>query len=128
MNTRSKIATKFYTSERADSSVQIGLAGREVDSERVIGDVNATHRLSSREIGQAPALRAPCAAHISKKHRTFKILGFHESVRKDFETGLITLQQAAVEFYRANWTPYIDIEYTMQQLGIYEEEHQIAQA
>ncbi|ENO8811638.1 hypothetical protein ACCE85_003688 [Photobacterium damselae] len=66
MNTRSKIATKFYTSERADSSVQIGLAGREVDSESVIGDVNATHRLSSLEVSQAPALRAPCAAHISR--------------------------------------------------------------
>ncbi|ELV7517319.1 hypothetical protein QMU85_002318 [Photobacterium damselae] len=66
MNTRSKIATKFYTSERADSSVQIGLAGREVDSESVTGDVNATLSLSSSEIGQAPALRAPCAAHISR--------------------------------------------------------------
>ncbi|MGR5187777.1 hypothetical protein ACPV3S_20230 [Photobacterium damselae] len=66
MNTRSKIATKFYTSERADSSVQIGLAGREVESESVTGDVNATHRLSSLEVSQAPALRAPCAAHISR--------------------------------------------------------------
>ncbi|MGR5465223.1 hypothetical protein ACPV5G_19990 [Photobacterium damselae] len=121
MNTRSKIATKFYTLERADSSVQIGLAGREVDSESVIGEGNATHRLSSLEVSQAPALRAPCAAHISEKHQAFNILGFHASVRKDFEAGLITLQQAAVEFYRANWTPYLDIEYTMQQLEIYEE-------
>ncbi|EEZ39123.1 hypothetical protein [Photobacterium damselae] len=66
MNTRSKTATKFYTSERADSSVQIGLAGREVDSESVIREGNATHRLSSLEVLQAPALRAPCAAHISR--------------------------------------------------------------
>ncbi len=66
MNTRSKTATKFYTPEHADRSVQIGLAGREVDSESVSREGNATHRLSSREISQAPALRAPCAAHISR--------------------------------------------------------------
>ncbi|MGR5230627.1 hypothetical protein ACPV30_19180 [Photobacterium damselae] len=46
MNTRNKTATKFYTSEHADSSAQIGLAGREVAPESVMSEGNATHHLS----------------------------------------------------------------------------------
>ncbi|GAW47317.1 hypothetical protein PDPJ_3_00138 [Photobacterium damselae subsp. piscicida] len=52
LNTRSKTATKFYTSECADSSVQIGLAGREVDLESVMSEGNATHHLSSLDVSQ----------------------------------------------------------------------------
>lgn len=66
MNTRSKTATQFYTSEHADRSVQIGLAGREVASEGVMSKEHAAYRLSSLNVLQAPALRAPCASHISR--------------------------------------------------------------
>ncbi|WP_340642473.1 hypothetical protein [Photobacterium damselae] len=52
MNTRNKTATKFYTSEHADSSVQIGLAGREVAPESVMSKGNATHHLSSLDVSQ----------------------------------------------------------------------------
>jgi len=50
--------------------------------------------------------------------KTFNIPGFHESVKRDFEAGLITLEQAATEFYKGNWTPFLDIEYAKKQLGI----------
>ncbi|HFV5779047.1 TPA: hypothetical protein ACH9UB_003914 [Escherichia coli] len=46
------------------------------------------------------------------------ILGFHESVKRDFEAGLITLEQAATEFYKGNWTAFVDTDYAKKQLGI----------
>lgn len=55
---------------------------------------------------------------MSIKKKAFDIPCFHDSVKKDFEAGLITLKQAATEFYKGNWTPLIDIEYTKKQLGI----------
>lgn len=53
-----------------------------------------------------------------KRKKPFDIAGFHESVKRDYDTGLITLEQAAIEFYKGNWTPYIDIEYTKKKLGV----------
>ncbi|MCS8554267.1 hypothetical protein N0B36_22750 [Citrobacter sp. XY323] len=55
---------------------------------------------------------------MSIKNKAFDIPCFHESVKKEFESGLITLKQAATEFYKGNWTPFIDMEYTKKQLGI----------
>lgn len=50
--------------------------------------------------------------------KPFHIPGFHESVKREFEEGLITLEEAAIEFYKANWTFYVDIEYTKKHLGL----------
>lgn len=54
-------------------------------------------------------------SHINK---SFDIPSFHESVKRDFETGLITLKEASIEFYKGGWTPFVDIEYTKKQLGL----------
>ncbi len=48
--------------------------------------------------------------------KAFMIPALDESIKRDFEAGLITLEQAAIEFYKANWTPYIDMEYTREKL------------
>ncbi|WP_279157279.1 hypothetical protein [Obesumbacterium proteus] len=53
-----------------------------------------------------------------KSNKPFDIPGFHESVKRDFEASLITLEEAAIEFYKGNWTTYIDKEYTKKQLGL----------
>jgi hypothetical protein len=55
---------------------------------------------------------------MSSKNKSFDIPSFHESIKRDFEAGLITLEEAAIEFYKGNWTFSIDIEYTKKQLGI----------
>ncbi|HIF9078200.1 TPA: hypothetical protein ACX6NV_003086 [Photobacterium damselae] len=52
MNTRNKTATKFYTSEHADRSAQIGLAGCEVAPESVMSEGNAIQHLSSLDVSQ----------------------------------------------------------------------------
>ena len=52
--------------------------------------------------------------------KAFNIPSFSESVKKDFEAGLLTLEDAAIEFYKANYTFYIDFEYTKKQLQIQE--------
>ncbi|TDR72624.1 hypothetical protein [Photobacterium lutimaris] len=36
--------------------------------------------------------------------KAFDIPGFHESTKIDFEAGLITLEEAAIEFYKGGWT------------------------
>ena len=38
-----------------------------------------------------------------KRKKPFDIASFHESVKRDYDTGLITLEQAAIEFYKGNW-------------------------
>ena len=53
-----------------------------------------------------------------KGKKPFDVAIFHESVKMDFETGLITLEQAAIEFHKGNWTPFIDIEYAKKKLGV----------
>ncbi len=55
---------------------------------------------------------------MAKRKKAFDIPGFHESVKMEFDEGLITLEEAAIEFYKANWTHYIDIEYTKKKLGL----------
>ncbi|MDI3440226.1 hypothetical protein QLG07_12215 [Erwinia sp. V90_4] len=55
---------------------------------------------------------------MSRKQKPFIIPGFLESVKNDFEAGLITLDDAATEFYKANWTAFKSIEYTKKMLGI----------
>ena len=46
------------------------------------------------------------------------IPSFSESLKKDFEAGTIELKEAAIEFNKANWTDFVDIEYTKKQFGI----------
>lgn len=55
-----------------------------------------------------------------KRKKPFDVASFHESVKIDFENGLITLEQSAIEFYKGNWTPYIDIdiEYAKKKIGV----------
>ncbi|MDL0864675.1 hypothetical protein PTC81_06985 [Yersinia pestis] len=53
-----------------------------------------------------------------KRKKPFDVANFHKSVKRDFEADLITLEQAAIEFYKGNWTSYIDMEYTKKQLGV----------
>ncbi|WP_189389350.1 hypothetical protein [Buttiauxella sp. B2] len=55
---------------------------------------------------------------MSRKNKAFDIPTFHESVKIEYEAGLITLKQAAIEFYKGNWTPFVDLEYTKKKLGI----------
>lgn len=55
---------------------------------------------------------------MSNKRKAFDIPTFHESVKRDYEAGLITLEEAAIEFNKGNWTHYIDIEYTKKKLGL----------
>jgi len=55
---------------------------------------------------------------MSYTRNAFNIPAFHESVKREYEAGLITLEEAATEFYKGNWTPFLDIEYTKKQLGI----------
>ncbi|ENU4835420.1 hypothetical protein ACFH4J_003404 [Escherichia coli] len=54
----------------------------------------------------------------TRQKKAFDITGFHDSVKNEFEAGKITLEEAAREFYEANWTPFIDMEYTKKNLGI----------
>ena len=55
---------------------------------------------------------------MTHSNKILNIPGFHESVKRDFEAGLITLEQAAIEFYKSNWTAFVDIDYAKKQLGI----------
>lgn len=50
--------------------------------------------------------------------KVFNIPSFHESVKRDFEAGVVTLEQAAIEFHKNNWTPFVDIEYTKNKIGL----------
>lgn len=55
---------------------------------------------------------------MSHSKKALNIPSFHESLKKDFDAGLITLNQAAIEFYKSNWTTFVDVEYTKKHLGI----------
>ena len=50
--------------------------------------------------------------------KPFDIPSFHESIKRDYEAGLISLEGAALEFFRGNHTVSVDTEYTKKQLGI----------
>ncbi|HIC2886850.1 TPA: hypothetical protein ACW0T4_003529 [Morganella morganii] len=57
----------------------------------------------------------------NKIKKSFNIPSFSESIKRDFEAGLLTLEEAAIEFYKNNNTFFIDIKYTKKQLGIHGE-------
>lgn len=50
--------------------------------------------------------------------KAFNIPSFSDAIKRDFDNGDITLEQAAQEFYQANHTFYVDIEYTKKKLGL----------
>lgn len=50
--------------------------------------------------------------------KAFNIPSFSDSIKRDFENGDITLEQAAQEFYQANYTFYVDMDYTKKKLGL----------
>jgi hypothetical protein len=52
------------------------------------------------------------------KQKAFDIPSFHGSIKRDYEANLISLKDAALEFYRGNHTFHVDLEYTKRQLGI----------
>ena len=53
----------------------------------------------------------------TKRNVPFDIPSFDESIRRDFLSGVITLEEAAREYDRANHTHYFDLEYTKRKLG-----------
>ncbi|EGV6865808.1 hypothetical protein EZM72_23715 [Salmonella enterica] len=57
----------------------------------------------------------------NKTNKAFDIPALDRSLKRDFEAGLITLEEAAIEFSKANWTFFVDIEYTKKKLGLINE-------
>ncbi|WP_160187719.1 hypothetical protein [Escherichia coli] len=64
------------------------------------------------------AQRQELKMKIRNNKKPFDIPSFSESLKKDYEAGTIELKEAAIEFYKANWTAFVDIEYTKKQFGI----------
>lgn len=54
----------------------------------------------------------------AQRKAPFNIPCITESLKQDFEKGLISLEEAAVEFHKANLSAYVDLEYTKKQFGI----------
>ncbi|EQA8930726.1 hypothetical protein ACX9QV_005298 [Klebsiella pneumoniae] len=54
----------------------------------------------------------------TRNNKSFDIPSFSESLKMAFEAGTIELKEAAIEFHKANWTVFVDIEYTKKQFGI----------
>ena len=50
--------------------------------------------------------------------KAFDIPNIFESVKADYASGQITLQEAAEEWNRANWTPFVCEDYARQKLGL----------
>lgn len=50
--------------------------------------------------------------------KPFDIPSLKESVKSDYENGLISLRQAAIEFYKASYTNFIDVKYARKALGL----------
>lgn len=50
--------------------------------------------------------------------KAFDIPTLDESIKRNYEAGLLTLEEATRDFYRANWSFTVDIEYTKRKLGI----------
>ena len=46
------------------------------------------------------------------KDGSFNIPTLDESLYWEYVAGIITMEEAAREFAKANWTPYVDIDYT----------------
>lgn len=53
-----------------------------------------------------------------KRKVPFNIPSITESLKQDYEKGILSLQEAAFEFHKANLTHYVDLEYTKMRLGI----------
>lgn len=58
----------------------------------------------------------------AKRKEPFDIPGFDESLRRDLQSGSITLEDAAREYYRANHTFSVDLEYTKKTIGLIAEQ------
>ncbi|MDD6059792.1 MAG: hypothetical protein PUB97_05335 [Ruminococcus sp.] len=50
--------------------------------------------------------------------KAFEIPNIRESLKSDVEHGKISLEEAAKELYKANFTPYIDEQLTIDILGL----------
>ena len=53
-----------------------------------------------------------------KRKEAFNIPSIHESIRADYDSGKITLYEAALEWYKAGWTPYISHDYARKKLNV----------
>ena len=53
-----------------------------------------------------------------KRKEAFNIPSIHESIRADYDSGKITLYEAALEWYKAGWTPYISLDYARKKLNV----------
>lgn len=52
-----------------------------------------------------------------KKRGSFDIPTLDESLYWEYVAGLITLHDAAGEFAKANWTPFVDMDYTQRKFN-----------
>jgi len=55
---------------------------------------------------------------IMKNQKAFYIPGILESLKTDYDAGLMTLEQVAHELYHAGWMNYISIEKAKDLCGI----------
>jgi len=63
---------------------------------------------------------------MSKKTDFYDIPTFHESLKRDYEAGLITIEQAALECFHGGHTNFVDMPYTKRKLGISESKIKLA--
>jgi hypothetical protein len=49
--------------------------------------------------------------------KVFDIPNIHDSIKTDFESGKITLKEAALELHKAGWTNHINLEYARKVLN-----------
>ena len=50
--------------------------------------------------------------------KAFDIPNTHQSIKKDFDEGRITLEEAALEWHRCGFTNFVDIRYAKKMLGL----------
>lgn len=55
---------------------------------------------------------------------SFNIPSIHESLKRDYENGELTLEQVAEEYFKAGHTTYVNVDYAKKQLGITDELNQ----
>ncbi len=53
-----------------------------------------------------------------KMENKYNIPTIHEALRRDVLSGKITLRQAAIEFHKAGWLPYIDEKETAKRIDL----------
>lgn len=54
---------------------------------------------------------------VVKQDGSFNIPTLDESLYWDYVAGLITLHDAAIDFARANWTAFVDMDYTQKKFN-----------